>query len=275
MSTPELKERAVAKAIGAAAAEGGGSVTVYGTCSVASAVQTQGPGDTTSHKSQSSTVAGPSPCPLLELPAELRSAIEELVFTTDTLHDENEEVDLLAANPPSISLLLVNSTLLHETKGFFAAAQESYWSNTAFIINGNDDAAKAALASIPDAAIERVTKLRMRFPVSNRFPYVDPSAIPSKSDTPLTGAIELIADGHWKVCSENSHRPEVWLRYGRYDREIKVLSYFGSMEGMEGFKRGGSKFRTESLVPLRKQIEWMWEMLEDEIQWPRWPTWTG
>ena len=73
---------------------------------------------------------GDEECRLRALPAELRNAIYELSFTTN---DDND-VDLFKAAPPSKSLLLTCHEIYREARLICREAYRQYWTDTDFAI---------------------------------------------------------------------------------------------------------------------------------------------
>ncbi|KAK4610354.1 hypothetical protein CLAFUW4_13974 [Fulvia fulva] len=71
-------------------------------------------------------------CYLLQkLPAELRIAIYELVFSAT---DNDLEVDLLQATPPEKYLILTCRRIRHEASAMYRSAYQTYWRTTRFVM---------------------------------------------------------------------------------------------------------------------------------------------
>lgn len=86
-----------------------------------------------------STFQDRATCPglsLWDLPAELRNTIYALSFTTDnTDTGERDYINLLYADPPSKSLLLVCRQAYNEARGLYRTAYQLYWSKNSFIMH--------------------------------------------------------------------------------------------------------------------------------------------
>jgi hypothetical protein len=104
-------------------------------------------------------------CHFLRLPAELRVAIYEYVFTSD---DDPKGTDLLYPCPPSHALVRTSREIFNESKPVFDQAARAYWSTTEFVVQD----AYYALAALygervrlpGPRALGLITKLWIRAP---------------------------------------------------------------------------------------------------------------
>ncbi|KAK4555889.1 hypothetical protein LTR86_007109 [Recurvomyces mirabilis] len=96
-------------------------------------------------------------CRLLELPAELRNHIYELVLTGNDTDTGDGVVDLFLAKPPTIDLLLVCREIFTEACQFHIAGCKRYWQITTFALQFalyTLPEREAALAGISDEALD-------------------------------------------------------------------------------------------------------------------------
>ncbi|KAK5737834.1 hypothetical protein LTR17_006482 [Elasticomyces elasticus] len=78
-------------------------------------------------------------CPLFRIPAEVRNYIYALAFHNGDIPNQKAKVhDLLAAEPPSKSLLLCSRKIYREARGIFLDAYAAYWSDTTFVLDERD-----------------------------------------------------------------------------------------------------------------------------------------
>ncbi|KAK5744204.1 hypothetical protein LTR17_002234 [Elasticomyces elasticus] len=78
-------------------------------------------------------------CPLFKIPAEVRNYIYALAFHNGDIPNQKAKVhDLLAAEPPSKSLLLCSRKIYREARGIFLDAYAAYWSDTTFVLDERD-----------------------------------------------------------------------------------------------------------------------------------------
>lgn len=109
-------------------------------------------------------------CPLLALPAELRSAIYELAFTCD--HDPDSELDLFQARPPAKDLLLTSRQIYEEARQIYTASYRGLWKTSKFVV-GTDTTniclpdAKKALLAIRSADLDHIANLAIFRPIGD------------------------------------------------------------------------------------------------------------
>lgn len=116
----------------------------------------------TSQNNISKTMATDS-CPLLDLAAELRNRIYEYVFA----HDEEKEVDLLHATPPSSALLRTCRQIYSEANQVYKHAFREFWTSSRFVasfalpVNDHPYAGRAAVMVLRAADINAIRHLRL------------------------------------------------------------------------------------------------------------------
>ncbi|KAK3699137.1 hypothetical protein LTR37_016611 [Vermiconidia calcicola] len=110
--------------------------------------------------------AGPT-CYLLSLPAELRSWIWDLAFTSDS-HD-NTEVDLVTATGPNRALLATCRQIQSEATVSYRSTIPAWWKTTEFSAPGRPtEEERAAIKALDDVKLKLVTTLRIRGPELSR-----------------------------------------------------------------------------------------------------------
>ncbi|SMR55637.1 unnamed protein product [Zymoseptoria tritici ST99CH_1E4] len=215
----------------------------------------------------------PPPCKLLMLCAEIRNDIYELAFTTDASPDE--EVDLLAASAPSGNLLRTSSQIHAEAKGLFATARDSYWSTTNFTIvdrklgrprtSPKGKTTKAALAAIPDAALQKITKLQLKLPLTGvlRTMYVFGGRPPQIT---AMGTIEWIEQDHWQVCSGSTIQRGFYISIRHSPAgEARPRFFTRPPPDLKAIREAGTGEHSTSDVPvsLRQQLDVMFRLLNE------------
>ena len=104
-----------------------------------------------------------TPCRLLELPAELRNHIYELAFTTD--YEDNEKIDLIAANPPNKELLLACRQIYNEAAQIYNASYRDFFKTRNFYLKYEDPVSSSSpVEQLNDSALENVVNLEIRLP---------------------------------------------------------------------------------------------------------------
>ncbi|SMR58012.1 unnamed protein product [Zymoseptoria tritici ST99CH_3D1] len=205
------------------------------------------------------------PCKLLGMPAEIRNDIFELVFTADS--SSEEEVDLLAARAPSGNLLRTSSKIYAGAKGFYATGRAAYWSTTSFIIERKDKTAKAALTAIPNAALQKITKLKLKLPItgtlSTKYVFGRAPEIATMGTTEWLPQVQ-----RWEIRSENraQYLFHASIQY-RSNGHLRIDFSSRNISNREAPCPAATRSQAPGrvAVPMKQQIRLIFALLEVKV----------
>ncbi|CAK1356834.1 unnamed protein product [Cercospora beticola] len=147
-----------------------------------------------------------SECLFLDmLPAEMRNNIYELVYANDT--SEDNEIDLLNAEPPSNALILACREIHDEATGIYKSSYREFWSQSTF--------------SLPYPQLRNDCQRRLQRHRSEDLHHITQFQISMKA-APLGGSKRApTIPVYYKLV-----RPNVWYVYHKIEGEKRIKRYW-------------------------------------------------